>query len=59
LPANHSDDIGKPHRCHETFAGDVTDRKDKVAFDLHQGDEVAGEMTHWEDLAGELIRTGP
>jgi hypothetical protein len=58
LPANHPDNIHKPHRCHETFARDITDCKDKVALDLQQGYEVTGEMTHGEDLAGKLIRAG-
>jgi hypothetical protein len=58
LPANHSDNIRKPHRCHQTFARDIADCKDKVAFNLQQGYEVTGEMTHGKDLAGDLIRTG-
>jgi len=58
LTANHPDNIRKPHRCHETFAGDIADCEDEVAFDLQQGYKVTGEMTHGEDLAGELVRAG-
>jgi hypothetical protein len=57
LPANHSDKVGKPHRRHETFARDITDCEYKVAVELQQADEIAGEVTNWEYLAGELIGT--
>ena len=49
--------MSKPHPCHKTFARDIADCENEVAFELQQGDEIAGKMAYRKNLAGEFIRT--
>src|SRR5437899_1627821 len=54
LQPNIADYVGEPHARWQAFAGNVSHGKDEVILNLEQTNEVAGEITHGENLAGDL-----
>ena len=54
LQLDRGDQMRKPHRGRQTFAGDISNREYQVIFKVKNTYEVAGKMAHRENFAGDL-----
>jgi hypothetical protein len=46
--------MGEPHPGGEAFAGDIADGECQIRTEFKHANEIAGQMTYREELAGDL-----
>src|SRR6202011_533410 len=54
LQSNHAYHIGEPHPGGKALAGDIANGEDQICTEFKYADEIAGQMTDRENLAGDL-----
>src|SRR5712692_3579313 len=54
LQPNHAHYMGEPHPGGEALAGDIADGEYQICTEFKRANEIAGQVTYRENLAGDL-----